>query len=270
MRDEPEPTTDVLPDWFLRRGQIIRLLETMNDGLPEPIRRDHSTSGFVNETRSRTCPDCLANGRVMFGCETCGGSGEVTPARLDAIAATDVLPDDGATRDPYAVSETVQPYGVTDTGKLGHVPARDAEIDRMREQTRQPFTSFEEELAQANVRPYVWERERAAMRRRYDYDRLTLALDELRVADAGLAALVLSVYGRRKTCRHAIEVGDRCRVCGVVEPAGFVEFSAAFEAGVERALRFIEARMPTPIRAPGDSPVAEHPASARIRRRKAA
>ena len=228
-----------------RRTQIIRLLETLNDGLPMPTRREHSTSGFVNEPRSRSCPDCIANDRVMKTCPTCGGTGVVEPHRLEAIAATDALPDDGQVRDPYAVSDTVQAYGVRDTRKLGHAPARDAEIDRLQQQLREPFATPEEELEDANRHPFVWERERAAMWKRYDYAALSGALDALRDRHGALAGVVVAVYSRES----------------IVEP------SASLEAACELALEFIDARMPDTIRAPGD---VKHPALARRDRRAAA
>lgn len=242
-------TVGSLPVWMVRRGQIIALLEMLNEGLPEPTRRDHSTSGFVNEARSRSCPDCLANGYPagMFGCETCAGTGEVRGERLAAVALTDQLPDDGQARDPYAVSDQVVAYGVRDTRKLGHRPDRDAEIARLGEQTRRPFKNAGEEIAEANRSGgYRWERERRALRKRYDLDAMTAALDELRVHDEPGYRLLHSVY-----------------VYGWSEP------SVVMQTAVERALRFLDSRMPTPIRAPGGVGV-ESPGVQRMRRRNAA
>lgn len=252
-----------------RRDQIIRLLEAMDNGLPMPVRREHSTSGFVNEARSRSCPDCLANGKVMKTCETCGGAGTVPPSHLDAVAVPDGLPDDGQLRDAYAVSETVQPYGVQSTTKLGHAPARDAAIDRMREQTREPFASFDDELAAANATPYVWERERAMLRARYDIDALAAALDALRTSpEPGLAAMIVAVYRAPARCQHAVEAPHFCRRCDRdIERVGLIEQSATLEAGIDRALRFISDRMPAVIRAPGNP---AHPALSRQQRRSAA
>lgn len=235
-----------LPEWFLRRSQIIALLEVMNQGLPEPMRRDHSTSGFVNDARYRSCPDCLANGRVMFGCETCGGSGEVRGAQIAALALTDQLPDDGQRRDPYAMSETVVAYGVRDTRKLGHAPERDAEIARLDEQTREPFENTEEEIGAANRSGgYVWERERHALRKRFDIDAMTAALEVLRDRDEAGYHLLHSVY-----------------VYGWSEP------STTMQAAVERALVFLDGRLPNPLRAPGVPREKEHPAASRVRANK--
>lgn len=246
MTDATTTEAAELPEWLTRRGQIIRLLETMNDGLPEISRRDHSTSGFVNKVRSRTCPDCLANGRVMIGCETCGGSGEVRPPRLGAIAAPDALPDDGAERDPYQENKT-QPYGLTNEARDREV-AIDSAIARASDQLRR-FPGFRpasarDEVEEANRSGgYPWERERRAAWKRYDYERLTVALDELRVADEAGYHLLHSVF-----------------VYGWSEPSGTMEMV------VERALRFLDGLMPTPMRAPGDP---EHPAAVRQRRRAA-
>jgi hypothetical protein len=250
-----------------RRVQLIALLGLLNEGLPEQSGpRKVATAGFVNDPRPRTCPDCLANGRTMKGCETCGGSGTVAPHQVDAIAVPDELDTDGARTDPYAVNQ-VQPYGIGETSKLGHAPARDAEIDRVTEQLREPWKTPEDEIEDANRNPYPWERERASMRRRYDIGALLVALDELRASsEPGLAALVVSVYGRRPECRHAIPAGDLCRICGLVEAAGLIEFSTTLEAGVDRALRFLNDRMPDPIRAPGNH---KHPALSRRDRRAA-
>jgi len=44
-----------------RLDQIIRLLETRLDNLPEPTRRVNTDSGFVHKTPAReACSDCLA------------------------------------------------------------------------------------------------------------------------------------------------------------------------------------------------------------------
>lgn len=232
-----------------RRRQIIALLGVLYAGLPEPTRRDESTPGFVNEIRQRTCPDCLANGQVPTrGCETCKGSGLVSSAS-PAISAADALETDGQRLDPYAQTSWLdQPYGVGQTSKVGHVPERDHVIDRLSEQTRDPFKSFADELAAANRAPYPWERERDSLRRRFSLDALRVALDDLRASsEPGLAGLVIAVYAR--------DAGE-----------ALIECSGTFEAGVDRALRFLSERMPAELRAPGD---VKHPALRR-RDRKAA
>lgn len=222
----PAPTP-----WPERAVAIVALLRLLTEGLPESSRRDHSQSGFVDKARSRTCPDCLANGRKrMIGCETCGGSGEVRPSRLDAIAATDVLLDDGDDRDPYKINKTVA-YGLTNEQRDREV-ALESAIARAGQELRR-FPGFrpestDEEIEEANKHPYVWERERAALRKRFDIDRLSVALDELRNHDAAGYSLLHGVY-----------------VYGVSEP------STSLEAIVDRALRFLSERLPDPLRAPG-------------------
>lgn len=225
-----------------RRAAIIRLVETMYDGLPMPMRREHTTPGFVNEARARTCPDCLANGRVMKSCETCHGSGTVTPKHLDEISLPDSLPGDGDPRDPYAVTGSIVPYGVRETVKLGHVPERDAEIDRARALGRErPANELE---AAETTTPYVWERERATMFRRYDYGALYVALELLRDRAPGCARAVVMVYAH-----------------DIIEP------SSTLQAALEEGLRFIDERMPDPVRAPGMEH--KHPALRRRDRRAA-
>lgn len=224
-----------------RRNAIIRLLETSNEGLPEPTRREHSASGFVNEVRPRTCPDCIANGRVMKTCETCHGSGTVSPIHLDQVALTDALPDDGQLRDPYAVNDRVTAF--SDTAKRGHVAERDAAIDRAKKLGRDRPASELDAVKEANAEPYLWERERDARRKRFDYDALAAALELLRDRDPAACALLHAAY-----------------VYGWSEP------STTMEAHVERALIFIDERMPDPIRAPGGQ---EHPAASRQRKRAA-
>lgn len=219
-----------------RRLQIVALLELLNAGLPEQRgQRKTATPGFVTGQRPRTCPDCLANGRVMKGCETCAGSGTVVAKRLGQIASPDAFDDDGQEADPYAVNH-VQPYGVAGTTKVGHVASRDAEIDRMDAQLREPWKSPEDELDDANRNPYPWERERAQLRRRYDIDPLIAALEVLRDRDPGGSALLHAVYVYGET----------------------YELATLVEQKLVEALRFISDRMPDPIRAPGHE--AKHPA----------
>lgn len=212
-----------------RRAQIIRLLETRDDHLPTPTRREHSTAGFVNEERPRSCPDCLANGRVMKSCETCGGSGTVAGRRLDQVAVPDALPDDGDQRDPYAV-EKVVPYGLDPT-RHDRVRERDAELDRLASQTREPWKSPADELADANAHGEPWELARRRMYATYDYGALDRALEQLHQADDG--------------AYKALHAGFVYR---------WIEPSTVFESACERGLRFLEERLPDPLRAPGNEP----------------
>lgn len=205
---------------------IIVLLETRDEGLPEPaVPRTHAASGFAHDvTVVLDCPDCLTNGRRMFGCETCGGSGHVSEHR---------------DQDPYAVN-TVQPFGLSpDRHEADR--RRVSEIARLEEQTKPPYKSAKDEIADANKHPYPWEVERRKRYRAFDYAALDRALDSLRLADEAAYHLLHTVY-----------------------VYGFVELSVTLEVLVARGLAFISARMPDQIRAPGF----EHPAKAKQAERR--
>jgi len=89
----------------LRGRQVYALLRTLLAWAPSPpssrtgVVLASQQRGFVSKSRFLTCPDCLANGRPdgMFGCETCGGRGEIA--------------DDGP--DPYEQKRLVR-YGLHD------------------------------------------------------------------------------------------------------------------------------------------------------------
>jgi hypothetical protein len=161
-----------------RRVQIVVLYATRNDNLPLPAARSHAAAGFVHNVLHReSCPDCLANGRVMPGCETCGGHGYT---------------EQREPRDPYADGlGIVQPYGVADTVKLGHNPDRDAAIARLDDQLAPPV-SEQDLIAAANEHPYAWEQARFDMFRRYDYAALERGLERLHSARPGLSPLTLT------------------------------------------------------------------------------
>jgi hypothetical protein len=200
-----------------REQAIVRLLETQNDGLPEPVRASTVAPGFVHTARSRTCPDCLANGEVSIHCETCHGSGVVEGKRFANIAAPDALPDDGVKRDPYARND-VKAYGL-DGARHDDAHARDRMIEIMQRQTR-PARSEAELLEEANRHPYGWERERAAMRKRFDYDALDKAMAELRVFDEQAYGALYRVFVYR-----------------------WLPFEGAAAAACRRGLRFLSPRL---------------------------
>lgn len=146
-----------------RRAQIIALLDSRDDGLPVRSPSALAASGFVHGVWAAvSCPDCLANGRVIPGCESCGGRGTVEEFRR---------------RDPYA-NEVVMPFGWEADGREAE-RARDRAIEVLGEQVRPP-RSEADLLAEANARPYGWERERARMYREFDYAALDRALERLR------------------------------------------------------------------------------------------
>lgn len=181
----------------VRHQQILRLLDTRYDGLPEPTRRDHAAAGFVHATVAReSCPDCLANDRAMFGCESCGGRGWVESAR---------------SRDPYAV-RSVAPFGLDGT-HLERDRAVVRQIERLAAQTRPPWASELDLIADANLHPAGWEIARARMFDRFDYAALERALELLAMTHPGLSA------------RSSL------------------------------GLAFVDARMPSPIRAPREQVV---------------
>lgn len=153
-----------------RLEQIIRLLDTRNDNLPLPTRRETQIGyGFVHDTDGHeSCPDCLANDRVMFGCETCRGSGYVVVKRE---------------RDPYA-QDKVLPYGF-DVSLHERRREREAELARLAIQLQPPRKSEGDLIAEANAHPYGWEVARKAMYRDYDYRALDVALDQLRSTHPG-------------------------------------------------------------------------------------
>jgi hypothetical protein len=209
-----------------RRQAILRLLETRDDNLPESSRRPDGVSGFVHhEKATETCPDCLANDRVMFGCETCGGRGVVERYRE---------------RDPYSVNEKTQKYGL-DGARHDAAHARDRQIEMLGRQTR-PAMSESQLLEEANREPYAWELARKRMYRLFDYEALDRVLDELRAhdPDACRALHVVYVY---QTLRDKDDDGNLLPPVGAAAVAcerGFAFLSArlaAFEFAMGRKLR---------------------------------
>ncbi len=194
-----------------RREAIVRLLVTRNEHLPEPVHRTEASAGFVHHAPARVaCEDCLANGKAMFGCETCGGRGY-----------TEVMRE----RDPYA-TEVVMPFGF-DGSRHDASHARDREIEVLGQQLRP--ASKVDELADANAHPYGWERARRRMLQLYDYPALDLALERLRIRDDGASRALHAVYV------YAWQP----------EP-----LAGPLQRACERGLKFLDARLPDPLRAP--------------------
>lgn len=153
-----------------RQEAILRLLRTRHDHLPEPIRRAESESGFVHGARAViTCGDCLANGRVLKTCETCGGRGYTEEPRP---------------RDPYA-TEAVLPYGF-DLSRHEAARERDRQLEMLERQLARPMSTADE-LAAANAQPYAWELARRRMYRLFDYAALDRALELLHAAHPGMS-----------------------------------------------------------------------------------
>lgn len=163
-----------------RRAQIIALLDARYDGLPEPTPARMAAPGFVHRTRvTVSCPDCLANDRVLKSCETCGGRGTVEVYR---------------TRDPYAVDVTL-PFGFDPARHEGDLE-RDRQIAVLEQQTSPP-KSEADLVEEANAHPYAWERQRRRMYQLFDFAALDRALEQLHgslpgvspYSDRGLAFL---------------------------------------------------------------------------------
>lgn len=195
-----------------RRNAIIRLLETRDDNLPSPLSRQEfgKSSGFVHKTLApQVCDVC--EGVDSFGCTGCGGRGQV-----------EVFRD----RDPYAVTEIVQPYGMTGE-RHERSRERDAQIARLEHQTAPP-KSEKDLIEEANSRPYAWELARSRMYHQFDYRALDTQLERLRDVDNGAYHALHAVY-----------------VYGWAEP------STGNEATCARGLTFLDEHLPTPLRSPG-------------------
>lgn len=157
-----------------RRGEIIRLLEVLDDGLPMPSRAPLSQLGFVHRASFReSCPDCLANGFVSHLCESCGGQGFLEGRRA---------------RDPY---DTGQNRGWLGAAGIEAEKERDREIARLESQTAPPRP--EAELA-AVARPAGWEVERGRLRDRFDVVLVAAALERLSGEDSEACHAVYAVF----------------------------------------------------------------------------
>jgi len=155
-----------------RHAQILVLLETRYDHLPEQVRRAHTTPGFAHGVDAHvTCPDCFGEQPARVGCETCGGRGYQVERRR---------------RDPYQVNQ-VTPYGLAGAAAQRELEFT-ATMGRLEAQLRPPWPTAADELADANLHPEPWEIERARMFARFDYRALELALERLHDGWPGVAA----------------------------------------------------------------------------------
>jgi len=101
----------------------------------------------------------------------------------------------------------VQPYGL-DAGRHERRREREAELARLEAQTRPPWTSEADAIADADAHPEAWEIARRRMYANFSYAALDRALEQLAQTHPGISAQT------------------------------------------PLAMMFIDARMPTPIRAP--------------------
>lgn len=67
------------------RDAVYALARTQLDWIPTVRPTIVSPDGFAHEQRYVSCPDCLANDRPTFGCETCHGRGEIPDAGRDPM-----------------------------------------------------------------------------------------------------------------------------------------------------------------------------------------
>ena len=215
-----------------RRNEIVWLLTHRNDDLPVSLRpaTPAAQAGFVGgrdekgkPVRWVSCPDCIANDRVMPGCETCRGRGEI--------------PDVGP--DPYQKNEQVLPFGFEQT-RHDASHERDRKIEMLARQTRPP-RSEAELLEEANRRGYAWEETRRQMYARYDFAAIDDALDTLRAHDVDAAHAINAVY-----------VDGWLAEVGQVTPLA--------EELCERGISFLSDRLPEEVRT-GLAP--KHPALVR-------
>ena len=111
------------------RQAVYALARTQLDWIPTSFRRpDTAVSGFAHgrdttgrQLRWLTCPDCLANGFVSSGCETCHGQGEV--------------PDDS--RDPYERAGLAPFFGDEQQQQRDRARRADGQILELKRQARQ-------------------------------------------------------------------------------------------------------------------------------------
>lgn len=106
---------------------VYALARTQLDWIPDPPPTLEAVPGFAHgaaedgrQLRWLSCPDCLTNGRAMFGCETCGGRGEV--------------PDEG--RDPYERTGTAPFFGEEDQQQRDRARMIDGQLIRLKQLAR--------------------------------------------------------------------------------------------------------------------------------------
>ncbi len=199
-----------------RRAQIIRLLETRDQHLPQPSRRQQIDPGFRHNVIAPTvCPTC--EGCNSFACTGCGGRGYIERRR---------------SRDPYAVDKIAK-YGL-DGSKHDRGYAIDHEIERLRQQTRPPLATEADVIA--DTPEYGWIRARELMYASYDFASLDRAMDMLHQVDPDACSLLTRVYEYQTL------------------PAPHPGTMMA--ALIDRGLRFVDKWMPDPIRSPADEPAA--------------
>lgn len=228
-----------------RRAEIVWLLTHRNDHLPSGrlIATPSTSSGFVGgrdakgrPLRTVSCPDCIANDRVMFACETCGGSGELPDSGKDP------MDDPVKNPPPHPLRKTHW-----DVDRAAETSARDRALSVLEEQLAPPKSEVDL-LAAANRRGYPWEEERRAMYRRFDFALIDQAIDWLGRYDADAAHAINATY----VDGWLIEVG-------LVTPLT--------EQLCERGFGYLSALLPEKLKTGLEPP---HPAESRQSRRRVA
>ena len=176
------------------------LIRSLLDWTPGPrAARTQALSGFRHGAREVSCDDCLANGRVMVGCETCRGTGTVT------VKSDDPYQETAKTREQRF-------YGDETQRRRAEAQERDRQIDRLSLQLGG------EDDRPDPVAAMIEKRDRQY--RQGDYAPLERALGELRLVWPGLHSMIwrVDVCGVEMLVRPLVrEAMDRA-VASIVAP----------------------------------------------------
>lgn len=201
-----------------RGAQTYALLRTCLQWIPGP-RSAHVSGppGFSTRQRFESCPDCLANGRVLHTCETCGGRGEVPAGSVDPYSD----PPRHVPPDPRRIASGFG--GAARELARDRARALELELDRLRDEQavragKQAPLSRELRLIAARDRLYA----------AGSYAQLARALERLRDLDV-------------RAYRY-------CRAIALASPAIANDVDVA-------AVEALAALMPTTIRVPAGIPL---------------
>lgn len=176
------------------------LIRSLLDWTPGPrAARSQALSGFRHGPREISCDDCLANGRVMIGCETCRGSGVVT------VRGADPYQEQAKTREQRF-------YGDETQRRRAEAAERDRELDRLALQLGG------EDDRPDPVAAMIEKRDRQY--RQGDYAPLDRALGELRTRWPGLHSMIwqVDVCGVAMVVRPLVREAMDAAVAGIVAP----------------------------------------------------
>lgn len=159
-----------------RARLVYALLRTLLAWAPAPRSRsglDAVPRGFAGGSlRYVSCPDCLTNDRVLAGCETCHGRGEV--------------PDPGP--DPYETKKSTRFAGVAGERQADRHRQIDDELRRLEFQLGRPIRKVDEQVGDLLTRSVEL---RDRLYRHGSYAELEHALAKLR--DCSLTAYSLAM-----------------------------------------------------------------------------